>query len=250
MTKEFGAKLPTYAERVTGETARVAMMLQLATPPAEMRAAPVAPARGVMQLVQDFDLLPGGTRRASGAHWIQPMRLDLDNSAARGKSGSQAVDAAEDRQFRKTGAALTDAEREATLRKVDVFTPAQIGMAARYRDLVEWRAGSGIKCAKLEAGMGGGGSDYLDRFMDAGAELRRLEAAIGAEVVLSPRRHLDRGNARGILTLRQAVDAVILRGWSLSRVIERAGWEPKGTVRRTVRDAIRGALDRMQGYAA
>lgn len=250
MTKEFGAKLPTYATRFAAENQRLADMRAAATPPVEMRAAPVAPARGVMQLVADFDIQPGGTRRYAGAHWIEPMRLDVENSAARKKGGALALDQAEDRALRKEGMPLSEAEREQVLRKVDLFTPSQVAMAARYRNLVEWLAGSGIKCSKLERGSGGSNAtdSFHETYHDYSEELVRIHAAIGADVVLSPRRNLDRDNARRALTVREAVDAVVLKGWTLSKVITKAGWAAKGTVRRDVRDAIRGALDRMQGY--
>lgn len=250
MTKEFGAKLPTYADRVAVETTRLAQMRADATPPAAMGAAPVAPARGVMQLVPDFDILPGGTRRAAGAHWVQPSHLDVANSYARKRSGALAVDAAEEAAARK-GQGLTEEGRETALRKVDLFTPSQVAIAARYRNLVEWLAGSGIKCSKIERGSGGSSAtdSFHETYHDYSTEVARLQAAIGGGVILSPRRHMDRDNARGALTVRQAVDAVVLKGWSISKVISRSGWAAKGTVRRDVRDAIGGALDRMAGYS-
>ena len=248
MTKEFGTGLPTYSAKVARETASLAEMRLQATPPDAMRAAPVAPARGTMQLVQNWDILPGGTRRAAGAHWVHPSPLDLENHAARQRGGDEALAQAEDRAAR-AGRVASDDDRAAALRKVDLFTPAQVAMANRYRDLIEWRAGSAIKCAKLEGGSGGGGGgEFIDAFIGAGEELAALQAAIGSDVILSPRRHMDRGNGRDVLTVRQAVDAVILKGRTLSQVITRAGWAAKGTTRREVRDAIRGALDRMQGY--
>ena len=230
MTKEFGTNLPTYADRVAGETARLDAMRAKATPPAAMYAAPVAPARGVMQLVPDFDILPGGTRRVAGAHWVQPSRLDLINAKA--VADARAVDP------------------EVSRAKAEAFTPAQVAMAARYRDLVEWLAGSGIKCSRLERGSGGNNSTDLfhETYSDHSGELARLRAAIGDAVVLSPRRHMDRDNARQVLTVRVALDAIVLKGWTLTKVITKHGWAAKGSTRIQVRDAIRGALDRMQGY--
>lgn len=249
MTKEFGANLPTYATRFSDETARLDAMRLKATPPLEMRAAPIAPARGVMQLVQNFDLQPGGTRRHAGAHWVEPSALEIANSRERGKAGLAAVEDAQSRAARRDGHLLTEDEREAALRKVDLFTPAQVATATRYRDLVEWRTGSAIKCARLEGGSCGGGSgEFIDAYITYGNELAAMVAAIGTDVALSPRRHMDRDNARAVLTVRAAVDGVVLRGWTISRVIAKAGWAAKGTTRLTVRNAIRGALDRMQGY--
>lgn len=221
-----------------------------ATPPAEMQAAPVAPARGTMRLVENWMIQPGGTRRSDGAHWIEPSALDVENLFARQRGGAQAVDQAEERAGR-SGRSASDDEREAAVRRVELFTPGQVAIAERYRALVEWRAGSAIKCARLDGGKGGAdGRDYIDGFLAAGDELARMQAAIGDEVILSPRRHMDRNNARGPVTVRMAVDAVALKGWTISRLLAKHGWAAKGVTRKAVRDAIRGALDRMQGYGS
>lgn len=237
-------------ERLAGEAERLSRMLADATPPSAMRAAPVAPARGTMRLVDNWEVQAGGTRRLDGSRWLAPSSLDIENSFARKRGGAVAVERAEERAERR-GQALTGEDEEAALRRVDLFTPGQVAMADRYRALVEWRAGSAIKCASLEAGRGGAsGRDYIDSFIDAGEELDWLVAAIGAEVCLSPRRHMDRDNARGPLTVRQAVDGVILSGLTISALLKRHGWAAKGQTRKTVKDAIRGALDRMQGYGS
>ena len=232
------------------EALRVAQMLRAATPPAAMRAAPVAPARGTMRLVENWEVQTGGTRRLDGARWITPSSLDIENALARKKRGDAAVDRAEERAERR-GEDLTEADAEAVLRRVDLFTPGQVAMADRYRALVEWRAGSAIKCASLEAGRGGvSAKDFMDTYLKSGRELDGLIAAIGADVCLSPRRHMDRGNGRGPVSVRQAVDGVVLAGLTISALLKRNGWDANVKTRRCVRDAIRGALDRMQGYSS
>lgn len=232
-------------ERRAGEGERLAAMLRAAMPPAAMRAAPVAPARGTMRLVENWEVAVGGTRRLDGAHWAAPSALDVENVLAREKRAEGAIDRAED----KAGRPLTDADVEAVLRRaVDLFTPGQVAIADRYRALVEWRDGSAIKCASLEAGRGGGSGDYLTAYMDAGDELAKMVRAIGDDVCLSPRRHMDRGNGRGPVTVRQAVDGVVLRGLTISALLKHYGWVAKGETRKVVRTAISGALDRMQGY--
>lgn len=232
MTKEFDPRLNGKA-LLEAEQKRVRSMMERATPPLAMREAPVAPARGVMQLVPDYALAPGGTRRVSGAHWVEPTRLDVLN--ARAVEAARAQDA------------------EVPRARAELFTPGQVAIAARYRDLVEWRAGSAVKCSKLEAGRGGGegGRDFMDHYMTAGGELDALRRAIGEGVILQVERR-NRGDlrekARKPLTVRAAVDGVVLEGLTLSRLITRHGWAAKGDVRRKVRDAIRQALERMQGY--
>jgi hypothetical protein len=214
------------ATRLKAEGDRLAEIKLAAIPPSAMMLAPIAPARGVQQLVPDWEVLPGGTRRQSGAHWITPTSIEVLNA--------QAVDRARSR------------DPEAPRSKVELFTPSQVAMARRYLDLVEWRKGSGIRCGKLEASHGGSDPGlYIDRFMDAGAELDTLTDAIGQGIVLSPRRQMDRDNVRRALSVRAAFDGVILNGQTISKVVAAHGWQPKGSVRREVRDAIRGALDRM-----
>lgn len=223
----------------------VAEMKAGAMPPAEMSVAPVAPARGVHQLAADWEVLPGGTRRQTGVHWITPTRLDVENHYARDRFGDRAAERAEERAGRR-GRLATDAEREIEMRKVEAFSPSQVAMARRYAELVEKKAASGIKCGRLEGGSGGGGGGiYTEAFMDTVRELDRLEAAIGTGVALSPRRHMDRDNARRPITVRAAVDMLVLEQRTISAILKRHGWEPKGANRKLVRDAIRGALDRM-----
>jgi hypothetical protein len=64
-------------ERQQPEVARVARMMQAACPPSEMAAAAVAPARGTMQLVATFELLPGGRQRRDGSHWRSASVLEV-----------------------------------------------------------------------------------------------------------------------------------------------------------------------------
>ncbi len=229
MTDRFAPFIPG-SDRIAKERARVEAIKRASVPPAAMRAAPDAPARGVMMLVPNYEILPGGTRRQDGARWLQPMVLDVENL--------RSVEAARKR----------DADVPRT--KAEVFTPGQIAMAARYRDLVEWIAAAGFKCSRLERGVGGRASnDYMETYGTRTSELVALRSAIGDGVILEVTRR-NRGElrdrARKPLTVRAAVDGMILDGLTLSRVITRHGWAAKWDVRRQVRDAIRGALNRMQ----
>lgn len=217
--------------RLADEARRLVLMKGAATPPAEMRAAPVAPARGVQQLVPDWDLLPGGTRRRAGAHWITPTGLHVINEMDR-----RAQPAPADGQ----------AGGQAVRKAADLFTPSQVAMGARYAELVEWRAASGVKGGKLEASHGGSDPGlFIDRFIDAGAELARLQAAIGPGMALVPKYGRDTDNVRRKIPVRAALDAVLLQGRSLSWVLKSHGWQPKGLLRRDLVMALRGALDRM-----
>lgn len=224
--------------RLDAEAGRLQAMMRAAAVPQAMRAAPAAPARGTMRLVENWVVQPGGTRRSDGAHWINASALDVENHFARAGRSSAAVEGADG----SAQAARQD-------RSSDLFTAGQLAMADRYRSLTEWRAGSAVKCAKLDGGCGGpDGRDYMDGFIAAGDELRALVQAIGDAVVLTPRRSLDRDNARRTITVRMAVDGVVLDGLTISKLLRKEGWAPDMKTRRVIRDAIRGALDRMQGY--
>ena len=217
-----GPNVTAGMERQQPEVARVARMMQAACPPSEMAAAAVAPARGTMQLVANFELLPGGRQRRDGSHWRSASVLEV---------------------------MMVQAQRRAEgrdLPTVALFTPEQIDVAREYRGLVEWRAGSGIKCASIEAGRGGGGGDFLDRFIDKGAQLARIEGGIGSGLALNIRRNMDRGNGRRPIPDRALVDMVVLQDRDLTAALVRYGWKPDGKTRADLRAALCRALDRMQ----
>ena len=230
--------------RSDAEAGRIATMLAAATPPAAMRAAPVAPARGTMQLAPDFEVMPGGTRRLTGAHWVEPTRLDLDNAVA--------VEAERDRLEEIEAARLAAGKAglpggvERAARRAAPFTSGQVAAAAEYRALVEWREGSPMKCGSLEPGHGGGTSGlFIDGYIAKGARLSRLVAAIGDGLALDLQRR--GGAARRAIPVRVAVDMVVLQGASLAEVLRAHGWAAKGDHRAAVREAVCAALDRMQG---
>lgn len=213
--------------RLDVEAKQVRAMLSEATPPDAMRVAPVAPARGPQAQVPNFTVTSGGMRRVDGSHWraLSPLASAVAQARMR-------------HEARKPDAPF-----------VPPYSPAQVAMAEMYAALVEWRDGSAMKCASLEAGREGGGSGhFIDSFMDRGRQLAELQARIGDGVAMDVRRHMDRGNTRSRITVRAAVDMACLAGVDLTEVLRRFGWAEKGEHRRHLRDAIRGALDRMQGY--
>lgn len=136
------------------------------------------------------------------------------------------------------------------------FSPGQVAVARRYRALVEHQAGGGVRgsLASLDP-VGGGdgrGGGFLDAWVAGGQELRglrkRMLAGAGL-VVLSPARQRGRDNARRAVMLPQLVDQVCLQDRDLSDVLRAHGWAAGKTLHlRALRDALRGALDRMQGY--
>ncbi len=206
---------------------RIQVIKAQAAPPPGMGAAPVAPARGPQVIIQNWTVSPGGMRQRDGVHMraLSPL--------------AQAVAQAQ----------MRHEARHPDLDFVPPYGPGQVAMAEFYAALVEWRDGSAMKCASLEAGREGGGSGhFIDSYIDKGKALAELQARIGSGVAMDVRRHMDRGNARSRITVRAAVDMVCLGGLDVSEVLRRFGWAPKGEHRRQVRAAICGALDRMQGY--
>ena len=127
------------------------------------------------------------------------------------------------------------------------FTPTQVAAARRYRALQESHDGAGLRgcLSSLTPRSGSGDVSAVDRGLDIARALQRMRrAAICTDpVVLSPSARLDMGT-RHKLRLSDVFDAVVLADRSLSDVLKRAGWQPKEQLRRTLRDALRAALDR------
>lgn len=213
--------------RRADEAGRMSAMLARAVPPPDMVAAPVAPARGPMALQPIYDMQAGGTRRRVGAHFRPVCALEAAVANARARHEARGGD----------------------VPFVPPYLPGQIAMAAVYRTLVEHRDGSGMRCASLEAGReGGGGSGlFIDTFIAQGQQLAELQARIGSGVAMDVRRHMDRGNGRRAITVRAAVDLVVIAGQDVSVVLKRYGWQADGKNRKVLRVEICRALDRMQG---
>lgn len=224
-----GAGILAGQMRQTSERQIMAEMKVAATPPPEMQAAPMAPAQGPMKLQPLYTMLTSGMRQKAGAHFRSICALEIAVAHARDRHAMRTPDA----PF------------------VAPYSPGQIAVARDYRDLVEWRDGSAVKCASLEAGRGGGGSWlFIDTFIQQGAWLEELRRRIGTGMALDIRRHMDRGDERCKITVRAALDLLVLGGKDLSVVLKRYGWEANGRHRKELRTAICGALDRMQGYRA
>ncbi len=214
--------------RLQAEARSLRAMLDAATPPEEMRGAPVAPARPTMRLVDNFVLQPGGTRLRDGKHWITPSNLDVLNV-----------------QF-----AAAHPAPEGDRKPRAIFSPGQVAMAETYRALVEWRNGAPLRGSRLDAGHAGQGGAglFIDSYLDRGRALDRLVRAIGPGVALAPTRHQDRDNARRPIPVLVLVNRVVLDAWSIARVLDRHGWARKTLHIRALRAELCAALDRMQGY--
>lgn len=220
-------------ERLEAEQRRCDAIMAKAAPPAELSGVvPVAPARGAMVISQGFEALPGGMRRRDGVRMreLSPLAQMVANAWLR-------------HQDRYAG-------KDEAPAFVAPYDPAQVQVSEDYRALVERHEAGLIKCSSNGAGRAGGGSSGLaiDRFMDDGRWLAILRDRIGDQVVMSPRRNMDRGNTRKAITSRALVDQVVLHGKDLSSVLSRHGWDGQTKHRRVLREALCAALDRMQGY--
>jgi hypothetical protein len=224
---------PRYGGRLALEAGRIAGIKAQATPPPAMSAAPMAPARGPQQLVPSFTVSSGGMRRIEGAHWQGLSPLAAAVAQARLRHEGQTERRGTDAPF------------------VPPYNPAQVAVAEDYAALVEWREGSAMRCASLEAGRNtgsAGGGLFIDAYIQQGRWLAQLQARIGTGVAMDIRRHMDRGNARRTITVRAVVDMVLIGDRDLSAVLVAFGWQANGQNRKALRLQLVGALDRMQGY--
>ncbi|ULB10724.1 hypothetical protein ORIO_12500 [Cereibacter azotoformans] len=231
--------------RLDDEAARLAAMLDAATPPEAMQAAPVAPARGAQRLVPNVTVLPGGLRRIEPGHWEAADVFD-----AMTRSAWQKHEAA----VEKARLAHDASGQEKNFRAPPFeppFSPGQIAMARHYRDVVERHSAGGVRCSSIEAQRGGGatGGDFMDAYLREGEELSRLHARIGTGTAMVVRRirPSKRGSKATILD-RTLVDMVALGGKTLSEVLRAHGWADFGANRAALRKSLASVLDRMQGY--
>lgn len=209
------------------EAGRLAAIKERAAPPPVVPEAPMAPARGPTMVVRELGMVPGSQERVR----VEGVYLrDADVLSA--ANANAAKRCPEDQPF------------------VAPYTPGQVAIGRRYRDLVERHEAAGMKCASVEARSGGGGSGgFIDAFVAEGREIEAMRSRIGNGVSLAVRR--IRPSARGCRAAikdRVLVDAVCLQGMTLNEVLRAAGWSADGKHREALRKALCAALDRMQGY--
>lgn len=215
--------------RLLDEAGRVNAVLDQAVPPPSMGAAPIAPARGPMRIERSWDVLPGGTRRRAGSHGVDMCQIEVMVAHAQRRH----IDRTPDAPF------------------VPPFSASHIAVARDYRALVEWREGSALRCASLEAGRNTGSSGsglFIDTFMQQGQWLAELHRRIGDGVAMDVRRHMDRGNTRRPIGVRALVDMVIVGDQDLTTVLQRFGWFADGKNRKVLKTQLVAALERMMGY--
>ncbi len=228
--------------RMQAEADRLRKMIKAATPPETCGGEiPVAPARGPMLRFTPREMVPtasgGMVARRSG--WL-------------GRDAARVADVFD----LMLAQALKAHQRQTGGPEgfVAPFNAGQISAARDYAALSERCAASGVKCSSLEALAqrgGGGGGDREAAMLRDFRRLRSLQARIGDGLAREVRRirPSDRGEARcQAIRVRRLVDLVCLGDKSLSAVLKLHGWVPSTAARAGLRQALCGALDRMQGY--
>lgn len=244
------ARAPGLA-RLAASDAAVTQIKQAALPPVICGPdIPMAPARGAFRTFRPLTIVAGsaGATQAAGyqARGEDRPRAALIRADVFDAMIASALRAHERRH--SNGAPFTPP-----------FTPAQVSVARDYRDMTERRAAGGLRCASLEtAGRGtGAGGEFIDAYVAEGLRLAAFHRRIGQGTALSVRRisslrrirPSERGpHKRRLITERALVDAVCLGGKTLSAVLKAHDWPKTSAYLDTLRKALAGALDRMQGY--
>lgn len=233
------AFLARRAKTQAGRDASLAAMLAAAAPPESMGAAPVAPARGPMGIVDEISILPGSD--VSAVKGYEP-RLRIIGRFWR---------EADPLSVMCRQAAIRHAESGSEADFVPPFSPGQIAIGRHYRALTERHDAGGVKLSSLEAGRDSGsrGGDFMDAYLALGLELVCMHRSIGDGSALVVRR--IRPSARGSrvsIPDRRIVDMICLGGLTLSDVLATHGWTVDGKARKALRQALCAALDRMRGH--
>lgn len=224
----------TAKTKATAEAEALRRIRARGTPPEECGPElPVAPAQG--------RLIP-----------FQPVVLMIDAKGKeqaielgyRGRAAARVADV-----FDQMIARQTQAHRDA---HGPLFNPAQIAIARLYRALVEDLACGTMRGSSFD-GSGGGSGDHtgwLVSHADRSAQVAAMHRRIGTGEALPLRRvRPSQRGRRVVITHRALVDQVCLGQMTLSDVLIRAGWAPKGDLRHALRCELQECLDRMQGYA-
>lgn len=230
MLREAASVRTAVALRTGPDDARAALAAILARAAAPEICGPEiipAPARGPCVVAPQVSLVPNGKDG-----WV------ADNGGFAGRAAARAADVFDVMlaEARRADAAVP-------------FTPGQVAMGRRYRDLVERHDAGGIKLSQMDGRPGGQGGDFMDAYLAEGREIEAIRRRVGAGSALVVRRIRPsaRGSRRSIPD-RALVDMVCLGNRSLSEVLRVHGWAVKGETRNALREALGGALDRMIGY--
>lgn len=248
---------------VEDELERIAALKARAQPPVSCGPEiPVAPARGPMQVFVPREMVVtdagnlvarrSGYKGRDGARVADAFDLMTMNAL---KAHPKAVALARrdyDRRSRELRAQGREPRPFVEPVFVPPFTHGQVSAARDYAALTERCQSSGLACSSLEALRAGshGGDREAAIFRDF-ARLKALHRRIGDGLAKEVRRHRPSatGGSRSAIRVRTLVDQVCIGGMTLDRVLRAHGWSSRNeVVRADLRNALCGALDRMQGY--
>jgi hypothetical protein len=229
--------------RLRAEAGRVAKIKAAGVAPAQCGPeVPNAPARGAVRISNPKELVPGTTDKFQHAgHFGRSVlhRCDVFDTM-RG-------------QALKAHAKVKAKNAQAVFE--EPFSAGQVSMARHYAGLNESLQSGGIGgTSYVEDRVSGGGKgfDAVDLRLAARQEFEALEHKIGRGVALAMRkvRPSKRGDGRvcAMIADLDVVQMVCLHGLSLSEVLRKYDWTESSRNRIALRAALRGALDRMQGY--
>lgn len=254
------SKLGAALDRLAASDAACREILDRATPPERCSSAiPVAPARQtvIAEVPRKAVMTEAGPR----------VMRDDEGFGDRARLGD-AFDVMEDQARRRhkgvvaqawrahlerCSEAVATGRREPNWREpryLPPFTSGQIAAARDYATLTERCLSSGLKCSSLEAqrASGSGGGDREVAVLRDMSRLRAFHRRIGDGLAKEVRRIRPGGVKRSAIRARTLVDQVCLGGLSLTEVLQAHGWAVDAKSVDALREALRSALDRMQGY--
>lgn len=245
--------------RLLTEAEACADLLRAAAPPErcgpEM---PVAPARGAMEAFQPREMVmtDAGNPVSRRAGYLGRDAARVADAFDRMTLAAQKAHAgAEVRALRAHDAAVRAGKAFGAFRPQPFdapFTHGQVSVARDYLALSERCSAAGLSCVSMET-RGGGSGGNGGREEAIFADLQRLRAfhrRIGDGLAKEVRRIRPSvtGGPRRAITVRRLVDMVCLGNQTISEVLEAHRWAANACARKGLREALRGALDRMQGY--
>jgi hypothetical protein len=228
--------------RLRAEADRVAKIKAAGAVPAQCGPeVPNAPARGAVRISDPKELVPGTTDKFQHAGHF-------------GRSVLHRCDVFDTMRAKALNAHAKAKAKDVKAVFEEPFTAGQVSMARHYAGLNESLQGGGVGGTSYgeRVSGGSGGLDAVDLRLAARQEFEALERKVGRGVAMPMRkvRPSKRGEGRvcKMITDLDAVHCVCLHGLSLSEVLIKYDWTKSSRNRAALRAALRGALDRMQGY--
>lgn len=229
--------------RLRAEAGRVAKIKAAGAAPAQCGPeVPNAPARGAVRISDPKELVPGSTDKFQHAGHF-------------GRSVMHRCDVFDMMRAKALNVHAKAKAKDAKAVFEEPFNAGQVSMARYYAGLHESLHSGGVggtSYVEDRVSGGAGGLDAVDLRLAARQEFEALERKVGRGVAMALRkvRPSKRGDGRvcGMISDLDVVRMVCLHGLSLSEVLGKYDWSKSSRNLLALRVALRGALDRMQGY--